>query len=114
VPAIFCPSWRSHDWFGGRTSGFLQKLHICSHNDDPERICTSIVERSNLGIRMGTRRFTRLTNALSKKWENHWASVAFWFAFYNFCRVRKSLHCTPAREAKIADHTWSVRELLQA
>jgi transposase-like protein/IS1 family transposase len=83
-------------------------------NPDPERICTSIVERSNLSIRMGTRRFTRLTNAFSKKWENHWAAVALWFAFYNFCRVHKSLRCTPAMEAKIADHIWSVRELLEA
>src|ERR1700680_1131803 len=54
---------------------------------DPDRICTSIIERQNLSVRMGTRRFTRLTNAFSKKWENHWAAVAVWFAFYNFCRV---------------------------
>jgi IS1 family transposase len=81
---------------------------------DPERICTSIIERQNLSVRMGTRRFTRLTNAFSKKWENHWAAVAVWFAFYNFCRVHKSLRVTPAMEAKITDHVWSVRELLEA
>jgi IS1 family transposase/transposase-like protein len=81
---------------------------------DPERICTSIVERSNLSTRMSNRRFTRLTNAFSKKWENHWASVACWFAFYNFCRVHKSLRTTPAMAAGIADHVWSVRELLEA
>ncbi len=81
---------------------------------DPERICTSIVERQNLSVRMGTRRFTRLTNAFSKKFENHWAAVACWFTFYNFCRVHKSLRCTPAMEAGIADHVWSVRELLEA
>jgi IS1 family transposase/transposase-like protein len=81
---------------------------------DPERTCTSIVERSNLSIRMGTRRFTRLTNAFSKKWENHWAAVACWFAFYNFCRVHKSLRVTPAMAAGVADHVWSVRELLEA
>ena len=52
---------------------------------------------------MGTRRFTRLTNAFSKKWENHWAAVACWFAFYNFCRVHKSLRVTPAMAAGIAD-----------
>jgi len=79
---------------------------------DPERICTSIIERQNLSVRMGTRRFTRLTNAFSKKWENHWAAVACWFAFYNFCRVHKSLRVTPAMAAGIADHIWSVRELL--
>src|SRR5579871_5519420 len=54
----------------------------------PERICTSIVERSNLSRRMGLRRFTRLTNAFSKRWENHWAAVACWFAFYKFCSLR--------------------------
>jgi transposase-like protein/IS1 family transposase len=81
---------------------------------DPERICTSIVERSNLSTRMGLRRFTRLTNGLSKRWENHWAAVAVWFTFYNFCRVHKSLRVTPAMEAKITDHVWSIRELLEA
>ncbi len=81
---------------------------------DPERICTSIVERSNLSTRMSNRRFTRLTNAFSKKWENHWAAVACWFAFYNFCRVHKSLRVTPAMAAGISDHIWSVRELLEA
>ncbi len=81
---------------------------------DPERICTSIVERNNLSTRMGVRRFTRLTNAFSKKWENHWAAVACWFAFYNFCRVHRSLRITPAMAAGISDHVWSVRELLEA
>jgi IS1 family transposase len=80
---------------------------------DPERICTSIVERSNSSTRMSNRRFTRLTNAFSKKWENHWASVACWFAFYNFCCVHKSLRTTPAMAAGISDHVWSVRELLE-
>jgi IS1 family transposase len=83
-------------------------------NPDPERICTSIVERSNLSTRMSVRRFTRLTNAFSKKWENNWAAVALWFTFYNFCRVHKSLRVTPAMEAGISDHVWSVRELLEA
>jgi IS1 family transposase/transposase-like protein len=81
---------------------------------DTERICTSIVERSNLSTRMSLRRFTRLTNGFSKKWENHWAAVIVWFTFYNFCRVHKSLRVTPAMEAKITDHIWSVRELLEA
>lgn len=81
---------------------------------DPERICTSIVERSNLSTRMGLRRFTRLTNAFSKKWEHHWAAVACWFAFYNFCRSHKSLRMTPAMAAGITNRVWSVRELLEA
>ena len=83
-------------------------------NPDERYISTSFVERQNLSVRMGTRRFTRLTNAFSKKWENHWAAVACWFAFYNFCRVHKSLRMTPAMAAGISDHIWSVRELLEA
>jgi len=62
---------------------------------------------------MGVRRFTRLTNAFSKKFENHCAAVMLWFAFYNFCRVHKTLRVTPAMQAGIADHVWSVRELLE-
>lgn len=71
---------------------------------DPERICTSIIERSNLSLRMELRRFTRLTNAFSKKWENHWAAVALWYCWYNFGRIHKSLRVTPAMAAGIADH----------
>jgi hypothetical protein len=80
---------------------------------DPERICTSIVERSNLSVRMGLGRFTRLTNAFSKKSENHWAAVALWYCWYNFRRVHKSLRMTPAMAVGIADHIWSVRNLLE-
>jgi len=79
-----------------------------------ERICTSIVERSNLSLRMGLRRFTRLTNGFSKKWENHCAAVMLWYCWYNFGRVHKSLRTTPAMAAGISDHVWSVRELLEA
>jgi transposase-like protein/IS1 family transposase len=81
---------------------------------DPERICTSIIERQNLSVRMGTRRFTRLTNAFSKKWENHWAAVALWMTFYNFCRRHQSIRMTPAMAAGVTDHIWTVRELLEA
>jgi transposase-like protein/IS1 family transposase len=79
---------------------------------DPEKICTSHIERQNLTMRMQMRRFTRLTNGFSKKWENHWAALCLWFAFYNFCRVHSKLRVTPAMEAGITDHIWSVRELL--
>ena len=79
---------------------------------DPERICTSIVERSNLSLRMGVRRFTRLTNAFSKKFENHWAATVLWYCWYNFCRIHKSLRVTPAMSAGISDRVWSVRDLL--
>jgi transposase-like protein/IS1 family transposase len=79
---------------------------------DIRRTCTSHVERQNLSIRMGMRRMTRLTNAFSKKWENLEAAYALWFAFYNFCRVHKSLRVTPAMEQGIADHPWTIGELL--
>jgi transposase-like protein/IS1 family transposase len=81
---------------------------------DMYRTCTSHVERQNLSIRMGMRRMTRLTNAFSKKWENLEAAYALWFAFYNFCRVHKSLRVTPAMEAGIANRIWSVSDFLQA
>lgn len=79
-----------------------------------DRICTSHVERQNLSIRMGMRRMTRLTNAFSKKWANLEAAYALWFAYYNWCRVHKTLRVTPAMESGIADHVWSITELLAA
>ena len=79
-----------------------------------DRICTSHIERQNLSVRMGMRRMTRLTNAFSKKWENLQAAYSLWFAFYNFCRVHKTLRVTPAMEAGIAAHAWTVADLLGA
>jgi transposase-like protein/IS1 family transposase len=81
---------------------------------DEDHISTSFVERSNLTIRMSMRRFTRLTNAFSKKLANLRAAVALYFAYYNFCRVHSSLRVTPAMEARLTDHVWSIAELLQA
>jgi transposase-like protein/IS1 family transposase len=81
-------------------------------NPDPRRICTSIVERSNLSIRTSVRRLTRLTNAFSKKWNNLKAMLALYFAFYNFCRIHSSIRCTPAMESGITGHVWTLRELL--
>jgi transposase-like protein/IS1 family transposase len=81
-------------------------------NPNRERICTSIVERQNLTIRMQMRRLTRLTNGFSKKWENLWAAYCLHFAYYNFCRVHKTLRVTPAMEAGITDHIWELAELL--
>ncbi len=83
-------------------------------NSDPRHISTSFVERQNLTMRMQLRRFTRLTNAFSKKLSHLKASVALHFAYYNFCRVHSSLRVTPAMEAGLADHVWSVAELLVA
>jgi len=79
---------------------------------NPSRICTSHVERQNLTMRMQIRRFTRLTNGFSRKFENHWAALALYFAFYNFCRIHSSIRVTPAMEAKITDRVWELSELL--
>lgn len=80
---------------------------------DPEHISTSFVERSNLSMRMSIRRFTRLTNAVSRKVENHSAAVALYFFWYNFGRVHQTLRVTPAMEAGVSDHVWSVEEIVR-
>jgi hypothetical protein len=85
---------------------------ILSGNPDQKHISTSYVERMNLNLRMGLRRFTRLTNAFSKKFENHCHAVAIYFAYYNFCRVHQTLRVTPAMEAGLTDHVWSLVELV--
>jgi len=77
----------------------------------PQGISTSHVERHNLTMRMSMRRFARLTNAFSKKLENHIAALALYFTYYNFCRVHQSLRVTPAMEAGIADHVWDIDEI---
>lgn len=79
---------------------------------DADHISTSYVERQNLTMRMQMRRFTRLTNAFSKKLENLKAAIALHFAYYNFCRVHKTLRVTPCMEAKVTDHVWTIGELL--
>ena len=79
---------------------------------DPYHISTSFVERQNLTMRMGMRRFTRLTNAFSKKVENHAYQVALHFMHYNFCRIHKTLRVTPAMEAGITNHVWTIEEML--
>jgi hypothetical protein len=81
-------------------------------NPDPRHISTSFVERSNLSIRMGNRRFTRLTNAFSKKAENHVHALALYFIHYNFARVHRTLRVTPAMQAGLSDHVWSLEEIV--
>ena len=79
---------------------------------DPKHISTSYVERQNLTMRMSMRRFTRLTNAFSKKVENHMQSVALHFMYYNFVRIHQSLRVTPAMAAGISDRVWEVEDLV--
>jgi IS1 family transposase len=79
---------------------------------DPAHVSTSYVERQNLTMRMQMRRFTRLTNGFSKKAENHAHAVALHYMHYNFCRVHQTVRVTPAMEAGITDHVWSVDDLV--
>jgi len=85
---------------------------VVSGRPDPKHISTSFIERQNLTMRMHMRRFTRLTNAHSKKIENHIASIAIHYMHYNFCRVHETLRVTPAMEAGITDHVWSIEEMI--
>jgi IS1 family transposase len=80
---------------------------------DPEHVSTSYVERQNLTMRMGMRRFTRLTNGFSKKVENLAYAVALHFMHYNFCRIHQTLRVTPAMEARVTDHVWGIEEVIQ-
>ena len=86
--------------------------HAIVGNPDPDHISTSYVERANLSMRMGMRRFTRLTNAFSKKIENHAASVALYFMFYNFARVHKTLRCSPAMAAGVDNRLWEISDIV--
>jgi IS1 family transposase len=83
-----------------------------SGRPDPQHISTSFVERQNLTMRMHMRRFTRLTNAFSKKFENLEAAVGLHYMHYNFCRVHQTLRVTPAMESGLASHVWSLEELV--
>jgi IS1 family transposase len=76
-----------------------------------EHVSTSYVERQNLNMRMGMRRFTRLTNAFSKKLENHYHALSLYFVFYNFVRVHKTLRTSPAMAAGVADRLWSMEDV---
>lgn len=113
----------SHQVFGKDVDhGMLVKLyagktlsiakHINIGNPDASRISTSAVERQNLTMRMSMKRFTRHTNAHSKKLENHWHALALYFMWYNYGRIHQSLKITPAMALGISDHVWSLEEIL--
>ena len=88
------------------------ETHAVVGAPDPSHVSTSYVERSNLTMRMMNRRFTRLTNAFSKKVENHAHAVALFVFHYNFCKLHKSIRVTPAIEAGVTDHVWELDELV--
>lgn len=93
-------------------AGFIgSEKTIVSGKPDFKKVSTSHVERQNLTMRMSMRRFTRLTNGFSKKIHNHECSVALHFMYYNFGRIHRTLRVTPAMEAKISDHAWSLEEI---
>ena len=94
---------------GGQCCGAI-KGAVCGNPDD-QHISTSFVERQNLSLRMGNRRFTRLTNGFSKKVANHEHALAIYYMHYNFGRIHKSLRVTPAMEAGVSDHVWSLEEI---
>jgi IS1 family transposase len=124
------------DAFGWTGVGYTQLMKAYDKNGDPKRegyspvdfvttktriilgkppkhqISTSHIERQNLTLRMSLRRMTRLTNAFSKKFENLEAALNLHFAYYNFCRIHGSLRMTPAMKAGIADHIWTIEEIL--
>jgi IS1 family transposase len=80
---------------------------------DPKHISTSYVERQNLNMRMGMRRFTRLTNAFSKKIDNHVHALSLYFVFYNFVRIHKTLKVSPAMAAGVSDNLWEMEDIVQ-
>jgi hypothetical protein len=84
---------------------------VINGNPDFRFISTSYIERQNLTMRMQMRRFTRLTNGFSKKLENLKAALALHFWHYNFMRVHRTLRVTPAMEAGVSDHVWSLEEI---
>lgn len=86
---------------------------IVTGNPDEKEISTSYVERNNLTMRMHMRRFTRLTNAFSKKLENHCYAIALHFVYYNFCKVHKTLRVTPAMEAKLMKKPMTIEEVVR-
>jgi IS1 family transposase len=88
-----------------------QKVRV-QGNPDEKNVSTSYVERQNLTMRMNMRRFTRLTNGFSKKFENHMHSVALHFMYYNFCRIHQSLRVTPAMEAEVTDCLWNIEDII--
>jgi IS1 family transposase len=85
---------------------------VISGKPDMNLVSTSYVERQNLTMRMGMRRFTRLTNGFSKKIENHMHAVALHYMYYNFVRIHKTLRCTPAMEAGISKKLWSIEDIV--
>lgn len=108
---IYGPGLEQHRYSPPQCVGIRRDM--VRGNPDPDHVSTSYVERQNLTMRMSMRRFTRLTNAFSKKIENHMAATAIYFMHYNFARIHKSLRVTPAMAAGVSDHVWSLEEICE-
>lgn len=100
-----------HRYAPGRVTG-IQRTRVSGSPID-EHISTSYIERQNLTMRQSIRRFTRLTNGFSKRLPNLCGAVALHFAYYNWCRVHQTIRVTPAMQAGLTDHVWSIAELIE-
>jgi hypothetical protein len=89
------------------------ETRVIEGNPDPSHISTSYIERHNLTMRMHMRRYTRLTNAFSKKLENHAHAVALFLVYYNFCKLHKAHRLTPAMAAGVTDRLWEVKDIVR-
>jgi IS1 family transposase len=107
------PNTSGPDWWRPSKVVSVRPTHVIG-DPDPDYISTSHVERLNLSVRMHLRRYTRLTNAFSKSLLHMKAAVSLFVAYYNFCRPHQSLRVTPAMEAGLTDHIWTVKELIGA
>lgn len=101
--------YKMYDEYSGRYLGSQKVTHL--GKPDKQLMTTAHVERQNLTMRTNIRRFTRKTNAFSKKTENHCHAVALYFMFYNFCRIHKTLRVTPAMAAGVTDRVWDVEDI---
>jgi IS1 family transposase len=104
-------SSQERKYSSGECTGTLK--NPISGSPDPKHISTSYVERQNLNMRMGMRRFTRLTNAFSKKVENHLHALALYFVFYNFVRIHKTLRVSPAMAAGVTNRLWGIEDIVR-
>lgn len=105
------PGIKTKDKASADVSGSIEK-RVISGTPDPKHIHTNYVERQNLTLRMGLRRYARKTNAHSKKMENHLYALALHFMYYNFARIQTKLRVTPAMEAKLSSHIWTIGEII--
>ena len=108
---IYGPGQEQHRYSPPQCVGIRRDM--VRGNPDPDHVSTSYIERQNLTMRMSMRRYTRLTNAFSKKIENHMAATAIYFMHYHFARIHKSLRVTPAMQAGVSDHVWSLEEICE-